>query len=558
MQIRLFLSLTGVIASTWTGNAIDSATIATVANPVASASTGSATDPSKLPDSIDKGIIRAWPADIRPGTTNRAGAGQTIIVEIRNLDGWLMDRLDYGQMTDAAQIRSAPPEVKKLISEHAFRFAVSAALWMEQYERSVLEDTQAQPDPATELAELRRYYVENDTDLNRFQPPPLSEDNSDKIRELLSSFKTAKLFIVSLTSSVKKDLTLCINRIVLTGVRPENPTDPPVDKSLRPPGNPVVDTYHWLRFTMRRDATNAADWDLLLVHPAFSIPSSVSVRIFAGSDTYDLPTAVAPDSPDPRCHFFLEGMPYLPFWSSLAVIAFVIVVFWRYAGRTDLIRDPDGPLRADGRRPFSLAKAQMAMWFFLILGSFAFLWAATGKITTLNDTCLWLIGIGSGTALGAAVIAAGRNAKQLERYPESFDYTWADERIEEELQDEITKAKKNLQGIQQTGIAEQVAAAVSRVEALEKQLTDFRTLPRRKWQRVIENWLSENDSDGTWSFHRFQMLGWTLVLGLIFFFKVASERNIPEFNTQLLALMGISAGTYIGFKLPPKAGEGSK
>lgn len=86
------------------------------------------------------------------------------------------------------------------------------------------------------------------------------------------------------------------------------------------------------------------------------------------------------------------------------------------------------------------------------------------------------------------------------------------------------------------------------LEGLQKQLNDFKGMSEHRWPRVMEDWLSENGSDGTWSFHRFQMLGWTLVVGVIFLFEVASERNMPDFSTQLLALMGISAGTYFGFK----------
>ena len=52
------------------------------------------------------------------------------------------------------------------------------------------------------------------------------------------------------------------------------------------------------------------------------------------------------------------------------------------------------------------------------------------------------------------------------------------------------------------------------------------------------------------SFHRFQILVWTVVLGLMFVAGVYSETAMPEFNTTLLGLLGISGGTYVGFKLP--------
>lgn len=54
------------------------------------------------------------------------------------------------------------------------------------------------------------------------------------------------------------------------------------------------------------------------------------------------------------------------------------------------------------------------------------------------------------------------------------------------------------------------------------------------------------------SFHRFQMLVWTIVLGFIFCVEVYKTLRMPEFDTTLLALMGISAGTYLGFKIPER------
>ena len=59
------------------------------------------------------------------------------------------------------------------------------------------------------------------------------------------------------------------------------------------------------------------------------------------------------------------------------------------------------------------------------------------------------------------------------------------------------------------------------------------------------------DVDGI-SLHRFQIVVWTLVLGFIFLVSVYKTLAMPEFGGTLVALMGISAGTYIGFKFPEK------
>ena len=52
------------------------------------------------------------------------------------------------------------------------------------------------------------------------------------------------------------------------------------------------------------------------------------------------------------------------------------------------------------------------------------------------------------------------------------------------------------------------------------------------------------------SFHRFQIFLWTLVLGVIFVSTVFHDLAMPEFSPTLLGIMGISGGTYLGFKLP--------
>jgi len=44
----------------------------------------------------------------------------------------------------------------------------------------------------------------------------------------------------------------------------------------------------------------------------------------------------------------------------------------------------------------------------------------------------------------------------------------------------------------------------------------------------------------------------TVILAVIFVVKVGSSLAMPDFDATLLALMGISNGTYLGFKLQGK------
>jgi len=86
------------------------------------------------------------------------------------------------------------------------------------------------------------------------------------------------------------------------------------------------------------------------------------------------------------------------------------------------------------------------------------------------------------------------------------------------------------------------------------QLSDnIQALSRPTSANVSVNFLRDilSDSSG-YSFHRFQIFAWTIVLGIIFVSAVYNNLNMPEFSATLLGLMGLSSGTYIGFKFPEK------
>lgn len=61
----------------------------------------------------------------------------------------------------------------------------------------------------------------------------------------------------------------------------------------------------------------------------------------------------------------------------------------------------------------------------------------------------------------------------------------------------------------------------------------------------IEDILSD---DASYSVHRVQMAIWTVILGLVFCYEVIIHLAMPQFDTNLLLLMGISSSGYIGLK----------
>lgn len=50
--------------------------------------------------------------------------------------------------------------------------------------------------------------------------------------------------------------------------------------------------------------------------------------------------------------------------------------------------------------------------------------------------------------------------------------------------------------------------------------------------------------------HRIQIIAWTVVLAFVFVVRIFTKLSIPDFNPTLLGLLGMSAGTYVGFKFP--------
>jgi hypothetical protein len=46
------------------------------------------------------------------------------------------------------------------------------------------------------------------------------------------------------------------------------------------------------------------------------------------------------------------------------------------------------------------------------------------------------------------------------------------------------------------------------------------------------------------------MAMWTVVLVMVFLRAVRQEVLMPDFDATLLGLLGISSGTYLGFKFP--------
>lgn len=236
-----------------------------------------------------------------------------------------------------------------------------------------------------------------------------------------------------------------------------------------------------ISFPLARSGPARMVWDGFLQTRGREHFFTQDVAVTTGLDNGSMSAGIADDVPN--FSFVLVRRPI--FYSCAALALFLFVLFHVVAYKSDLVRDA-GIDPAGGRKPYSLSRTQMALWFFIVVTSFLMLWVETGRIDTMPLSVIVLLGISAATALGAAVIDAARK---------------------------------------------QGAAAERSRDFLIDILSDEHGV----------------------CFHRFQMAGWTVVLAFVFLYTVFTEMRMPEFDTSLLALMGISAGTYLGYKLPERS-----
>ena len=187
----------------------------------------------------------------------------------------------------------------------------------------------------------------------------------------------------------------------------------------------------------------------------------------------------------------------------------------------------------------------MAFWFFVVVAAYLLIWLITSNRDSLTQEVLTLLGISTATALGAAVVgankASGDDSKKqaLEQEQQTLAVRLS------QLDQEIAAQPQNL-----TELNQEKADKTARLEQVKKELA---AVNQRQQPQQSEGFLKDilSDADGV-SLHRFQMAIWTIVLGIIFVASVYNSLAMPQFSGTLLALMGISGGTYIGFKFPEK------
>jgi len=236
----------------------------------------------------------------------------------------------------------------------------------------------------------------------------------------------------------------------------------------------------------------------------------------------------------------------------LAAIVLAIIGFAFLAYYSDIIWET-GDQPEEGRKRYSLARTQMAWWSLIVLFSYSFIWWLTSDLTVLTSSVLALMGISMGTGLGSAIVDSSRRSEQEKRLStmEEDKNNVDAELMRLEAEKTIVDAKVD---------AESAARAKEQDFALKKakrdQLSsDIDQLRKKLAPASSTNILQDilSDDYGV-SFHRFQIFAWTIVLTFIFVKTVWDGLAMPDFDVTLLGLMGLSGGTYIGFKMPNQQG----
>lgn len=248
-------------------------------------------------------------------------------------------------------------------------------------------------------------------------------------------------------------------------------------------GTDVVD------FRLQRMAADVAAWQGLLGSPPLNGVRDLSVGV-----GYENGTALPFSGKTPAVPFVIFAGGWV--WAVAVLFLVALGLFGYLAVKSDIVRDPNppDPLGPGRRRPYSMARCQMAWWLFLVTGCFGFIAIVTGDYNGIvTPETLPLLGISGATALAAVAIDSNK------------------------------------------------------------------TLPDGKVWPVSVSFLIDilSDVNGV-TVQRFQLFVWTIVLGIVFVVGAYRTLALPQFDTSLLALMGISSGLYIGFKWPENQAEAPK
>jgi low affinity Fe/Cu permease len=218
--------------------------------------------------------------------------------------------------------------------------------------------------------------------------------------------------------------------------------------------------------------------------------------------------------------------------------------------QSNMLRALQSRRRPNGKHQLSLSHVQLAIWFIVVFGSYIYLWVITGDLNTLSTSGLYFVGIAIVTTMGSTAIQGmSTSDKEVAAYNNMLAPRLEMDRVTiVSLVDQAeASARKRWEELRQSGLSSEEQLnhdAFRNWDDLRRQKEYLATPLIYRW---LVDLLSEN---GEVTLHRFQMLAWTLGLAFIFCVRVFADLTMPTFPGEVLGLMGISAGTYLGFRVP--------
>jgi len=306
-----------------------------------------------------------------------------------------------------------------------------------------------------------------------------------------------------------------------------------------------------LVFDLRRDEQNKDAWTRLLgrnVNNFFdetrTVPLTVGLENGAQAKAADI-TLVRINSKNLRLF--------------LIFIVVFLVLFFVLAIRSDILRDSGGQPTLQGRKTYSLARTQMALWFVVITVGYIFIWMVTSDIFSLTEGVVGLMGISTATALGSIAVDSNKYNQLKNQRNEQAEKRLACEREAEKFGSKIVSLSQLDAAApcaeSRNALSEKRAELAAKTKEMQQLDHSIQIIDKSLASKTSKGWYKDlfYDDDGI-SLHRVQVAVWTLLLLGIFISSVADTLTMPQFDPILLALMGISGGTYVGFKLPEKQG----
>jgi len=296
---------------------------------------------------------------------------------------------------------------------------------------------------------------------------------------------------------------------------------------LSAPPTKLDDGQLLLNFPLLRNAEDDASrtaWDSLL-KSKHSYLMAMAPSLGVGDD---LPMAV---HSEPALQFYVASGTVILLTLGGGLVILVLAYVYLVRGTTMLF-DQDSQC-------FSLGKSQMAFWGLVVLLSFVGVWIVTGTMEHIPPQVLILLGISGATGLGSVVIGNNKTSALANQVADKTESKNALDNERQQLEADAAPAD-----------AIRLAAVKAAIDAHERAIADATAQLRPGRSKGF--WRDICDDGNGLSFHRLQVVAWTLVLGVVFIRSVAQVMSMPEFSETLLSLLGISNATYLGFKIPEK------